>query len=176
MRREGIISRSSSLRARFIGVGGLFGAAVVAAGASWADAGPGPFTGLAGVWGGTGTVTYASGTRERLRCRVQYTQGNDSNNLSQALRCASDSYNFQINAYFVNRDGSVSGHWEEKVNQISGSISGSASAGHIDGLLNGPGFKAKVSVQTTGNSQTVTISAEDQQIREVAVDVRRSGG
>ena len=136
----------------------------------------GPFYGLAGIWGGSGTVTYASGTRERLRCRVQYTQGNDDNNLSQALRCASDSYNFQINAYFVHKDGSVSGHWEEKVNQISGSISGSASSGHIDGTLNGPGFKASVVVDTTGSHQTVTISAQDQEIRQVAVDVRRSGG
>ena len=59
----------------------------------------GPFVGLQGVWGGNGTVTYASGTKERLRCRVQYITADNEDSLSQALRCASDSYKFQINAH-----------------------------------------------------------------------------
>lgn len=151
---------------------GIVGVIAVAVGSAAASAGP--FGGLAGVWGGNGIVTYASGTKERLRCRVQYTS-TDDDRLSQALRCASDSYNFQINAYYVHQNGSISGHWEEKVNQISGSIDGTASEGKIDGTLNGPGFKALVKVDTDGNKQTVSISSPDQEIREVAIDVRRSG-
>lgn len=139
-----------------------------------ASASAGPFGGLVGVWGGNGIVTYASGNKERLRCRVQYTT-TDGDRLSQALKCASDSYNFQINAYYVHQNGSISGHWEEKVNQISGSIDGTASEGKIDGTLSGPGFKAVVKVDTEGNQQTVNISSPDQEIREVAIDVRKSG-
>jgi hypothetical protein len=133
----------------------------------------GPFEGLEGLWGGSGTVTYASGTKERLRCRVQYVIAQNIDTLSQALRCASDSYNFQINALYVHQNGTITGNWDEKYLEISGTITGRASAGLISGNLHGPGFLASVVVDTNGNSQTVRIAAEDQEIREVAVVVRK---
>jgi hypothetical protein len=151
------------------------GTAVAALALDAASAAAGPFGGLVGVWGGNGIVTYASGNKERLRCRVQYTS-TDGERLSQALKCASDSYNFQINAYYIHQNGAISGHWEEKVNQISGSIDGTATEGKIDGTLSGPGFKAMVRVDTKGNQQTVSITSPGQEIREVAIDVRRAGG
>jgi hypothetical protein len=41
--------------------------------------------------------------------------------------------------------------------------------------LRGPGFTAAVLVDTHGNEQTVTISAADQEIRQVSVAVRKNG-
>jgi hypothetical protein len=173
-----MISKRVSFRARFarqafvsaaigmLGVGALAGEAPAAAG--------GPFAGLAGAWSVNGTVTYASGTKERLRCKVKYDQTNEDS-ISQALRCASDSYKFEINAYYKHSGGALSGHWDEFTLQISGSISGTASAGRIAGDLRGPGFTAAVLVDTHGNEQTVTISAADQEIRQVSVAVRKSG-
>lgn len=134
----------------------------------------GPFDGLEGLWGGSGTVTYASGTKERLRCRVQYVIAQNEDTLSQALRCASDSYNFQINALYVHQNGTITGNWDEKYLEISGTITGHASAGLISGNLHGPGFLASVVVDTNGSSQTVKIAAEGQEIREVAVEVRKA--
>jgi hypothetical protein len=134
----------------------------------------GPFEGLEGVWGGSGVVTYASGTKERLRCRVQYVIAQNIDTLSQALRCASDSYNFQINALYVHQNGTITGNWDEKYLEISGTITGRASAGTISGNLHGPGFLASVEVDTNGTSQTVRIAAEGQEIREVAVEVRKT--
>lgn len=134
----------------------------------------GPFEGLEGIWGGSGTVTYASGTKERLRCRVQYVIAQDRDTLSQALRCASDSYNFQINAFYAHSNGVITGNWDEKYLEVSGTITGSASAGLISGKLHGPGFLATVVVDTNGTSQTVKIAAEGQEIREVAVEVRKA--
>ena len=138
-----------------------------------APAGDGPFAGLQGLWGGTGTVTYASGTKERLRCRVQYTQ-NSPDNLQQALLCASDSYRFQINAYFQHSGGFLSGRWDELGMDISGTITGKATSGHIDGALHGPGFLASVKVDTRGDRQTVVIAAADQEIRNVSVEVHKT--
>jgi hypothetical protein len=148
-----------------IGLLALTGAAVPASG---------PFEGLEGLWGGSGTVTYACGTKERLRCRVQYTIAQNVNTLSQALRCASDSYNFQINALYIHSNGTITGNWDEKYLEVSGTITGRASAGLISGNLHGPGFLASVVVDTNGSSQTVHIAAEGQEIREVAVEVRKS--
>jgi hypothetical protein len=92
----------------------------------------GPFDGLAGIWSGAGTVTYATGTQERLSCRVQYVQSNP-NNLQQALRCASDSYNFQINANFDSANGRLSGSWSERFLNVAGSVSGTVASGRISG-------------------------------------------
>ena len=160
-------SRLAAILALLVGL-----AAVSVPGASGQALAGGPFSGIIGLWGGNGTVTYASGTKERLRCRAQYIQ-NDEDNLQQALRCASDSYNFQINAYFEHTNGAVSGRWEELVLEISGTVSGTARAGRIDGSLHGPGFVAELMVTTTGNRQKVRIVTPDQEIRRVDIEVRK---
>lgn len=166
MSTEGVFSRHT--RGFAVAVASIL-ALVGSAGAASA----GPFDGLEGVWGGSGVVTYSSGTRERLRCRVQYINAS-ADNLSQALRCASDSYNFQINAIYVHNNGNITGRWDEKYLDISGTITGNAIAGRIEGNLHGPGFLASVDVNTNGTEQTVTIAAEGQEIQEVAVEVRKN--
>ena len=133
----------------------------------------GPFEGLSGVWSGTGTLTFASGTKERLRCRVQYVQNNITN-LQQALRCASDSYRFEINAYFDSFDGNLKGNWQELVQEISGTVSGTVADGRIDGALHGPGFIAQLLVTTVGDRQQVSIEAGIEEIRSVAIEVRKA--
>src|SRR4051812_31193443 len=64
-----------------------------------AQAEAGPFATLSGVWTGGGTVSLENGTKERLRCRVQYVTTNEGNNLQQSLNCDSASYHFHVNAY-----------------------------------------------------------------------------
>ena len=149
------------------GVGGASSTALAASAAS-------AFGDLQGSWGGTGVVTYQRGTKERLRCRVQYTQAGP-NDLQQALRCASDSYVFQINAYYKYSSGTLSGRWSELSMKISGTISGDLTNGRIDGSLHGPGFLASVKVNTTGTKQTVVIHADDQEITDVAIEVSKGG-
>lgn len=163
--------RGGPARSAVLVAAALAGLALSAGGTTAAS---GPFLGLQGVWGGSGTVTYASGTKERLRCRVQYVIAQNEDSVSQALRCASDSYNFQINALYIHSNGTITGRWDEKYLEISGTITGHASDGVISGNLHGPGFLAAVEVNTNGNSQTVKIAAEGQEIREVAVEVRKA--
>jgi len=165
MREISVVRRSRAL-AGAVAVAALVGAAQVAAA-------PGPFEGLEGTWTGDGTLTYASGTQERLSCRVQYVQSNP-NNLQQALRCAADSYNFQINAYFDSANGKLSGNWAELVNNVNGSVSGTVGNGRINGDLKGPGFNATLNVVTKGDRQTVNIQAAIQEIRAVSIEVRKS--
>jgi hypothetical protein len=168
MRAIGVTRRSQGLAAAAAIV---LGAAL--AGPSQVAAAAGPFDGLEGIWTGDGMITYASGTQERLSCRVQYLQSNP-NNLQQALRCASDSYNFQINAYFDSANGKLSGNWAELVNNVSGSVSGTAAVGRINGDLKGPGFNATLNVVTKGDRQTVNIQAPINEIRAVSIEVRKS--
>ncbi len=142
---------------------------------SYGVAAAGPFDGLSGLWSGDGTVTYASGTKERLRCRVQYVQKNE-NNLQQALRCASDSYKFEINAYLDSVGGALTGTWSELVQNVRGTLTGTVSDGYIRGLLDGPGFVATLAVVTRGDRQQVNIEAEIEEIRAVSIEVRKIRG
>jgi hypothetical protein len=121
---------------------------------------------------GNGTLTDARGILERLSCRVQYAQSNP-NNLQQALRCASDSYNFEINAGFNSASGRLSGSWAEKFTNLTGSVSGTVSGGRINGSLTGPNFVAQLSVVTRGDRQQVSIQAAFEQIRAVSVELRK---
>ncbi|MEJ0097052.1 MAG: hypothetical protein WDM84_02655 [Bauldia sp.] len=143
-------------------------------GSAMAAADPGPFDGLAGRWAGTGVVTYSDGTKERLQCSVKYDQ-NETDSISQSLSCTSDSYNFKINAYYKYQADSLVGHWSELVLQISGSLTGTVVNGRITGNLHGPGFQARAIVDTKGDRQTVTISAPEQRISQVAIAVKKSG-
>ena len=160
-------------RLRGLAAAGVAAAAVTSVAPMSVAAGAGPFDGLAGGWTGAGMLTYASGTQERLSCRVQHVQSNP-NNLQQALHCASDSYNFQINAQFNSANGRLSGSWSEKFLNVAGSVSGTVNNGRISGDLKGPTFVAQLSVVTKGTSQQVNIQAAIEHIRAVSVDMRKT--
>ena len=68
----------------------LLAAAAVAAalGVLPAAADTNPFSTLVGTWTGKGMVTYSSGTKERLQCRVTY-DSNADDSVQQHLTCAS---------------------------------------------------------------------------------------
>jgi hypothetical protein len=59
--------------------------------------------------------------------------------------------------------------------QVQGSLTGTVSNGHIIGNLHGPGFEARVQVDTKGDRQTVTVLAPEQRITQVAIAVRKVG-
>jgi hypothetical protein len=132
----------------------------------------GPFGDVAGVWTGGGSITLASGTRERLRCRGQYLVREDNSNLQLTLRCASDSYNFQFNAYINQKGGALSGHWSEVVQNVTGQVSGRAANGRVQAKVKGPYFSADVLVVTSGKDQSVTIHPKGRDLDITAVTMK----
>ena len=135
--------------------------------------GSGPFEGLAGSWQGNGTIQLASGANERIRCRATYAVGNDGNALQQNLRCASDSYRFDLTSTVVSQGGSLSGNWTETSRNLAGSVSGQASPGQVQARVSSALFSADLSVSTRGNRQAVTISSQSPELRGVSIDLRR---
>jgi hypothetical protein len=55
-----------------------------------------PFAGLSGSWTGSGQVALSDGSNERLRCRAAYRVDPSGVRLQQTLKCASDSYTFDL--------------------------------------------------------------------------------
>jgi hypothetical protein len=135
----------------------------------------GPFAGLAGVWTGGGTISLQNGTKERLRCRVQYVVTQDGTNLQQAMSCSSDSYKFQVNAYVNVKGGSLSGSWSEVTRDVTGSISGKVDGSRIFvSVAAGSAFSARMTMITSGNSQSVDIKPKGTDVTDVSVKVSKS--
>jgi hypothetical protein len=117
----------------------------------------GPFSALAGSWSGGGTVMLSNGGRERISCRATYSVGSGGNSLQQTLRCASDSYNFQLSSSVTASGGSISGSWSEATRNVNGRVSGRVRGNQIDALVDAAGFSASITIVTHGNRQSVSI-------------------
>lgn len=154
----------------------LAGAGVASAilmSASTAYAQAKPFADLAGVWSGNGTVTLESGASERLRCKATYAVSAEGNGLQQTLRCASDSYKFDLSSNVVARDGTVTGTWNEASRNVSGNIQGKVSGGKFDVVVTAPSFDANLSLTTRGSKQSVAITSKGE-VRNVSITLSRS--
>jgi hypothetical protein len=148
--------------------------AISLAGASSAAfAQAGPFNGLDGSWSGAGTVELADGTNERIRCRATYKVGSGGNAMEQTLRCASDSYKFDLAASVQSSGGTIAGNWSETNRNVNGTVQGRAAAGSINVLVEAAGFSANLTVATKGNKQSVGITSKGE-IRNVNISMSKA--
>jgi hypothetical protein len=150
----------------------VLGTAVVFS-ASAAYAQSAPFAGMAGVWAGSGTITLDSGASERIRCRATYAVSRDGDGLNQSLVCASDSYKFDLKSDVIAKDGSLSGTWSESSRNVTGSLEGHAGGGQFNVVVSAPAFTANLTLKTSGNKQSVTISAQSQ-IKGASISLSRT--
>ncbi len=132
-----------------------------------------PFRAMAGSWAGGGTVDMANGERERLRCRASYDVAGRGDQLSLSLRCASDSYTFDLTSNAEYRDGAISGEWSEASRNASGTLEGRANGDHIDAAARGQNFSARLSLTTHGGRQTVSIRPQGGDIAGVSLTLNR---
>jgi hypothetical protein len=132
-----------------------------------------PFAGFDGAWSGNGTVSLSDGSTERLRCRAEYRIDNTGLGLKQTLKCASDSYKFNLSSEVTSQGERISGQWTETSRNIFGSLQGTAGSGKIDLLVEAPGFTANLMLRTTGTKQTVQISSKGD-IRAVSITMVKS--
>ena len=142
------------------------------ASASYAD---GAFADYAGHWSGGGTITIASnnGTNnERIRCRGQYTTSNGNNAVNINLRCASDSYRFDLASEVRSNGGQLSGSWTESSRGISGVVEGRVSGGQVTASVQTNGYVAAFNISTRGNRQSIAISSKGD-LRAVNISLSR---
>ena len=120
----------------------------------------GPFAGFDGAWSGTGTVSLSDGTTEHLRCKANYKVNSTGMGLKQTLRCASDSYKFDLTSDVTSNGDRISGNWSEASRNIFGNLQGTAGGGQIQVFVEANGFAANLTLRTNGNRQTVQISSK----------------
>jgi len=133
----------------------------------------GPFAGFDGVWSGTGTVALSDGTTERIRCKADYKINGSGMGLKQTLRCASDSYKFDLSSDVTSNGDRISGNWSEASRNLFGNLQGTAGGGTIQVFVEANGFAANLTLRTNGNRQTVQINSKGE-IRGVNITMVRS--
>jgi hypothetical protein len=163
---------SRALAGTVLAVGLSVAASQVQAQERTAEAG-GPFASLAGNWSGTGTITMKDGGRERIRCRGNYVVKAAGNNLQQDLRCASDSYKFEMSTNVTQTAGQLVGNWSENTRHVGGRVSGRANNTTIQARADGDTFTALLAVSTHGDRQSVSIQSPGSEVSEVSITLSR---
>ncbi len=149
--------------------------AALALPATAARADPGPFAGYAGQWSGNGTISIASNngtSNERIRCRGNYSVSNSSTVVNINLRCASDSYRFDLASEVRSTGGQLSGSWTESSRGVNGTVEGRVSGGQVTALVQTAGYAATFNISTRGNKQTIAISSKGE-LRAVNISLTR---
>ena len=137
-----------------------------------AKANESPFGAMNGAWSGGGTITLASGAKEQIRCRATNAVDGSGANLQLTLRCASDSYKFELQSNVNHNAGAVSGTWAETTHRVGGTITGSASANRIAVRVEGT-IAAMLTVSTKADKQQISIEAPGSEMSAVAISMNR---
>ena len=135
------------------------------------QAADGPLAQFAGSWSGAGKITVQNGSSERIRCRSSNNASGRAMTLS--LRCASDSYKFELASDITSDGNSISGSWNETSRGVVGSLSGKISGSNITATATSVGVTAALSIKTSGNALSVSIRSPGSEVSEVSVTMAR---
>jgi hypothetical protein len=132
-----------------------------------------PFAGLSGAWAGAGRITMSDGSSEPIKCRATYTANPAGTKLDQVLRCASDSYKFNVKSS-VHADGtSLSGQWTETTYNLTGTFTGAVKGNKIEGKVRGSGLMIGVALVADGNQQQARFLSQGTEMREVRISLTK---
>jgi hypothetical protein len=159
---------------RSAGIAGVLAVCLVTTGAQ--SQGTGPLAKLAGQWAGSGTIELANGTHEPIKCRASYDVLEEQNNVQLSIRCASDSYNFDMHASATLASKTISGNWNEVSRNVAGTISGTAEGDRFEVAASGAAFSASLALTTRGNKQSVVIKSKesDASIKGATITLQRT--
>jgi hypothetical protein len=137
----------------------------------------GPFADFSGSWSGNGTVRSGSNAPERIRCVATYRQrGSSQREVDLQLRCASDSYNFDLAGQFTaDAQNQITGQWTERSRNTGGIAIGSGSGERLDVHVESAGFDADLALVTRNRRQSITIDSHGAgQIVKASISLNRN--
>jgi hypothetical protein len=142
----------------------------------WALAQAGPFAEFAGSWSGSGSLKPENGTAERIRCNATYRPGRNPRDVELQLRCASESYNFDLIGQFTaDEQNQVSGRWTERTRSTGGTAVGNARGDRLQLHIESAGFAADLVMVTRNKRQSVDIDSHGAgQIVKASITLNRS--
>lgn len=149
---------------------------LIANGGSFAQDPAAPFATLEGQWSGNGTIDLSDGAQEPIRCRAAYDVLDQQNKMQFDIRCASQSYNFEIRASANYNAGAVTGSWSEATRNAAGTISGKVDGDRFEITAKSSSFTASLTLTTRGNQQSVVIQSQEANtsVKGASITLQRS--
>jgi hypothetical protein len=162
----------NSIQKTFLALAAAAGLLTLAAAPASVQASNSPFTALNGSWAGSGTITLASGAREKIRCLANYNVKGGGDNLDLRLRCAGDSFKFELQSNVAHSNGTVTGNWAELTRHVGGNIDGNARGNRINVRVSGT-ISALLAINTNANTQSISVEAPGSDLSQVAISMSR---
>ncbi len=141
------------------------------------SAASGPFADFSGNWSGAGTLRPEGGAAERIRCKAEYRpRGSSEHEIDLQLRCASDSYNFDLSGQFTaDEKNQITGRWTERSRNVGGTAIGQAQGERLQIHTESSAFSADLVILTRSRRQSVTIDSRGGgQIVKASITLTRS--
>ncbi|MGL4395081.1 MAG: hypothetical protein ACRCS9_00935 [Hyphomicrobium sp.] len=126
-----------------------------------AAAGAAPFTSFAGRWTGEGRLMVKGGEAESVTCRVTYFVGETGHDLKQTVRCASAGGKVEIQAALSEKDGQLSGTWNETIYVMNGDLAGALTPRGLRVTVKGTDLNANMDVIVKETQQIIEIQFFD---------------
>jgi hypothetical protein len=133
-----------------------------------------PFSALVGTWSGKGTARLEGGKSEKLSCKGYYT-GSGASELKLNIICANPSTKVELRSVLKYANGRVTGTWEERNYNQTGTITGSATDSKLRLSIGGGGLTGFLSVSIGGASQSVSLSTQGSALKGVSITFARAG-
>jgi hypothetical protein len=133
----------------------------------------GPFSALVGTWTGTGTARLEGGKSEKLSCKGYYS-GSGGSELKLNIICANASTKVELRSVLKYAGGKVTGTWEERNYNQSGTITGSADESKLRLSIGGGGLTGSLSVSIGGSTQSVSLSTQGSVLKGVNINFARA--
>ena len=131
-----------------------------------------PFTSLTGTWSGSGIAKFDGGKKESLRCKGYYTNTGGPHTLGLSIRCANASAKVELRANLVDANGAVSGNWEERTYNQSGTVTGRATASRMNLIISG-GIDGSMTVLIGGSTHSVDVSTSGPTLKAINISMTR---
>jgi hypothetical protein len=131
-----------------------------------------PFPALAGTWSGKGTAQIEGGKNERLSCKGYY-KGVGSSELRLNILCANPSTKVELRSVLKYAGGRVTGTWEERHFNQTGTITGSATDTKLRLKIGGGALTGTLSVSIGGEKQSVSLSTDGSALKGVRITFAR---
>ncbi|MFM1816032.1 MAG: hypothetical protein RLZ98_2727 [Pseudomonadota bacterium] len=133
------------------------------------------FGALIGTWRGEGQVVFEGGQSERLSCNTYYVEKDKGLRLSLVIRCANASAGkIEMRGTLDHLDGKLTGTWEERTFNASGTATGGIAGNQIHlsfaGALNGT-----LTTLLTNDTQSIFVRSQGSTLSTINIVLKKLG-
>jgi len=140
-----------------VAVAALAAASLMLAGDSGLANGVEPFAALPGRWVGDGRLGFKDGKVEIVKCRATYFLADDTDQLTQNIRCAAASGAIEVKSSVTHQSGSLSGTWSEEMHNMAGVLTGQVTKQGFRVIVKGDDMSANMEIIVKGVKQIIEI-------------------